>query len=238
MLLSSTSLNPIQNKILAALPHEEYERLLRNLEPVHLAQSKILSEAGDVIKHAYFLLNGVVSLLSTTEDGETIEAAMLGSEGMIGIPVILRGVVTPYRTITQIAANAMRIKADVLQNEFARSTYLQDLLLKYTHSLLAQVSQSATCNHFHKVEKRLCRWLLAMRDRVQADRFHLTQEFISDMLGAPRSSVTIAALKLQDAGIIQYRRGKITILNQRRLEAAACGCYRIVKKETGEIVAA
>lgn len=238
MLVSSASHNPLQNKILAALPHEEYEHLLRNLEVVHLRQSKVLNEAGDVVKYAYFLLNGVASLLSTTENGETIEAAMVGREGMVGVPVILRTGITPYRTILQIAADAMRIKAELLQDEFAGGAHLQDLLLRYTHSLLAQISQSATCNHFHKVEKRLCRWLLVMRDRVEANSFHLTQEFISDMLGAPRSSVTVAALALQDAGVIQYRRGRITILNQTRLESAACECYGVVKKGTGENIAA
>ncbi len=229
----STSRNPSKNRILAALPNEEYKRLLRDLEPAHLPQNKIISEAGDRIEQAYFLLNGVASLLSITEAGETIEAAMVGNEGMIGIPMILRGGVTPYRTILQLPADAMRIRAEALQNGFERGGVLRDLLLRYTYSLLTQISQSAICNHFHKVEERLSRWLLVMQDRIQADSFRLTQDFISDMLGASRSSVTVAALNLQNVGIIHYRRGKITILNRRALESSACECYRVVKREPG-----
>lgn len=230
---SSISHNPIQNRILAALHPEEYKRLLRYLEPVHLPQSKVLSEAGDIIEHAYFLLNGVASLLSITDGGETIEATMVGNEGMIGIPMILRGGITPYRTILHFSSDAVRIKADVLQNEFEHGGVLQDLLLRYTYSLLIQISQSAICNHFHKVEERLCRWLLVMQDRIQADSFRLTQEFISDMLGTSRSSVTAAAINLQDAGVIHYRRGKIRILNRGELETSSCECYRIVQGTLG-----
>jgi CRP-like cAMP-binding protein len=233
-----TSRNLSANKLLALLPREEYERLLPNLERVHLSRGKSLGEAGELVRHAYFLLNGVVSLLSMTENGETIEAAMVGNEGVVGIPVILRVDVCPYRTIALTPVNAMRISAGALKKELDRGEHLQDLLLRYMHSIFIQVSQSATCNHFHKIEKRLCRWLLAMRDRVKEDNFHLTQEFISDMLGAPRSSVTVAALKLQDAGIIRYQRGHVTILDERGLEAAACECYRTVKKETEEFLVA
>jgi CRP-like cAMP-binding protein len=227
---SSISRNPLRNRILSALSQEEYARLLRGLEPAHLPQSKVVSEAGDTVEHAYFLLNGVASLLSITEGGETIEAAMVGNEGLLGIPMILKGGITPYRTIMQLPADAVRVKADVLRNEFERGAGLRDLLFRYTCSLLTQVSQSAVCNHFHKVEERLCRWLLIMHDRIQADSLHLTQEVISDMLGASRSSVTVAALNLQDAGIIHYRRGKITILDRGRLGTSACECYRIMTR--------
>jgi CRP-like cAMP-binding protein len=170
--------------------------------------------------------------------GETLELAMLGNEGMVGVPVILRNSVSPYQIITQISADALRIKASALRKEFDQGCQLQDLLLRYTHSLFTQVCQSALCYRFHKIKDRLCRWLLIIRDRVHADNFQLTQEFISEMLAVPRSSLTVAALHLQDAGIIHYRRGKITILNHQKLEANSCGCYQIMKREIGAFLVA
>ncbi len=168
------------------------------------------------------------SLLAITESGATVEIAMVGNEGMLGLPVVLRSHTTPYRIMIQMPGDAMRIKAEAILAEFKRGGELQDLLLSYTQALITQISQSAVCNRFHTMEKRLCRWLLIAHDRVDGDTFHLTQEIISYMMGAPRTGVTMAAGTLQDAGLIRYKRGKITILDRTGLEESACECYRIV----------
>lgn len=229
---------PTDNRLLAALPRPDYERLMPYLERVHLPRGRVLFEAGDLIHHAHFPMNGVISLLGMTENGETVEVAMVGTEGMLGIPIVLRVGITLYRSMVHIPADALRIRSDVLQMEFNQNGKLQDLLLRFTHSLLAQVSQSAICNRFHTVDARLGRWLLVIDDRVRTGTFYLTQEFISHMLGTPRTVVTVAANKLQDAGFIHYRRGKITILDRQGLESAACECYRVVTNEISRFVAA
>jgi len=229
---------PPENRLLTALPRGEYERLVPHFERVYLPQGKVISEVGDHLRHAYFPFGGVISLLSMTENGETIEVAMVGNEGVVGVPIILRAGVTPYRTMVQIPGDAVRIRAEALARECGQGGRLQDLLLRYAHALLAHVSQSAVCGRFHTVEARLGRWLLVTRDRVNSDSFQYTQEFLSHMLGTPRTVVSIAACKLQDAGLIRYRRGRITILDRRALEAAACECYRAVLKEISQIIAA
>jgi CRP-like cAMP-binding protein len=226
------------NRLLAALPREEYARLAPHLELVRLTPGKILYNAGDLVRHAFFPKAGMICLLSTTESGRTIEVGMIGNEGTSGIAIILRGAVTPCRVMVQLAGNAVRVRADVLRAEFNRGGRFQDLLLRYTHTLLVQIAQSAACNSFHTVEERLCRWLLVSRDRVQADTIHLTQEFLSLMLGVPRTSVTMIAGSLQKQGLIKYSRGKISILDRRRLEAVSCECYRVVRTEIGTFLAA
>ncbi|HZH29155.1 MAG TPA: Crp/Fnr family transcriptional regulator [Pyrinomonadaceae bacterium] len=218
---------PHENRILAALPHAEYERLSPHLERVHLPQGKVLCEAGDHVRRAYFVTKGMVSLISISEDGRGTEVGMVGNEGMMGLPIILRGGISPYRNMVQITGEALSIKAEMLMVEFNRNPRFQDLLLRYTHAVLIQVSQSAVCNRFHTVDARLSRWLLVTRDRIQSDSFKYTQELISYMLGTPRTVVTTAANKLQDAGFIRYRRGHITILNLRGLESSSCECYRV-----------
>lgn len=223
----------IQNRLLAALPRAEYEHLLSVLKPVHLVKGAILYEDGDAVPQAYFLMGGMASLLSTTEDGSTIEVAMVGNEGMIGIPVILGFNIAPYRVMVQIAGDALEIKTDLLNGEFNRGGNLHNLLLRYTHALLCQIAQSAVCNRFHTVEKRLCRWLLISHDRVHSNTFPFTQEFISHMLGIPRTHVTMTAASLQRKNLIRYKRGEVIIVNQQGLEAAACECYRVVKEKVG-----
>jgi CRP-like cAMP-binding protein len=239
--LMPTSVPPLlvtRNRLLAALPRQEYERLAPHLEPIHLPKGKTLAASGDTLRYAYFPTSGMVSLLSTTESGQSIEVAMVGDEGVIGVPIILRVGVMPYWSMVQISADAMRIRATALRNEFDRGEQLHDLLLRYTHALLTQISQSAVCNRFHSVEERFCRWLLISRDRAKSDTINLTQEFISQMLGTARTRVTMAALPLQDAGLIRYRRGKITILDRQGLESVACECYAIVSKEVSHVLAA
>jgi CRP-like cAMP-binding protein len=226
------------NRLLAALHREEYARLAPHLEAVRLTPGKILYHAGDAVGHAFFPRAGMICLLSTTVNGRTIEVGMIGNEGMSGISIILRSAVTPCRIMVQLAGDAFRLRGDVLRAEFNRGGRFQDLLLRYTHALLIQIAQSAACNGFHTVEERLCRWLLVSRDRVQTDTIHLTQEFLSLMLGVPRTSVTMIAVGLQKRGLIRYSRGRISILDRRRLEAASCECYRLVREEIGPFLAA
>jgi len=227
-----------ENRLLAALPADEYERLRPGLEPVHLPQGKTIYEAGDGMRHAYFLRGGTASMLSITEDGETIEVAMVGSEGVIGVPIILGVSVTPYRVVAQAPVAASRVAADVLRREFNRGGRLQELLLKYTHALITQISQSAVCNRFHTVEQRLSRWLLVASDRVRSDDFQLTQEFISHMLGVPRTTVTVIAGAFQKAGLIRHSRGRVQLLDRPGLEATACACYRVVRDQVSPFFAA
>jgi CRP-like cAMP-binding protein len=220
------------NQLLSSLPPHEYEALSAHLEHVPLPAGKILFHMGDPIRYAYFPGGGQVSLLSLTEDGMTVEVAMGGNEGLIGVPVILRMSTAPYTAMVQIAnGGAMRIPADILRREFDRGGKLQDLLLRYTHVLLTQVSQSAICNRFHSLEERLARWLLLANDIAKRDTFLLTQEFIAHMLGTPRTGVTMAAGALQKAGVIRYSRGKIHVLSRKGMERASCECYQIVRKE-------
>jgi CRP-like cAMP-binding protein len=222
---------PVLNRLLSSLPHAEYEHLLPKLEQVHMPKGKILYHAGDTVRHAYFIDSGMVSLLSTTAEGATVEVGMVGSEGAVGLPVILRTNKTPYQVMVQIAVgSAWRIKSDVLRDEFDRGGKLQDLLLRYTHVLLTQISQSAVCNRFHSSEERLGRWLLITNDLVKEDTFLLTHELIAHMLGTPRTGVTMAAGALQREGLIRYSRGKITILDRPALESAACECYQVIKE--------
>lgn len=220
-----------ENRILAALPRDEYDRILPHLDWVHLPQGKLIYDAGDTIRYAYFPLNGMISLLSITENGETLEVAMVSNEGVVGVSLALKASIAPYRIMVQITADAMRINAGALKAELVRSSKLEELMLRYAHSMLIHISQSAVCGRFHTVDKRLCRWLLIARDRVKSNDIQFTQEIISHMLGTPRTVVTTAAGNLQDAGLIRYRRGKITILNTQGLEDSACECYAVVKKE-------
>jgi CRP-like cAMP-binding protein len=222
------------NRLLAALPREEYARLSPHLELVRLTPGKILYNAGQVVRHAYFPKAGMACLLSTTESGRTIEVAMIGDEGMVGVPLILRSIAAPYQVMVQLAGHAMRVRGEVLREEFNRGGRLQDLLLRYTHTLLVQIAQSAACNAFHTVEERLCRWLLVSQDRVRAETVHLTQEFLSHMLGVPRTTVTMVARSIHMRGLIGYSRGKVTILDRVGLEAASCECYRLVHKGLAE----
>lgn len=217
------------NRLLDRLSPGDLERLLPHFEPVQLHRGEILYNSGDMMAYAYLPTCGMFSLLSTTQSGATVAIAMAGNEGMVGIPIILKVNRTPYQIVVQIRADALRIRADALQAEFNRCGQFQDLVLRYTHSLLFQASQSALCNRFHTVEQRLCRWLLVSQDRVKTSRLELTQETLSQMVGAPRTRVTMAAGVLQEAGLIDSRRGRIRILNRHEMEKACCECYRLVR---------
>jgi CRP-like cAMP-binding protein len=199
-----------------------------HLEAIALESAAVLYEPGEPLRHVYFPSNGLVSILAATIDGDSIEVGVVGFDGMVGIPVILGGT-SPYRALVQIPGLAFRMKASKLQDFFNRRNGLHGALLRYTHAFMTQITQSGVCNHFHTVDQRLCRWLLAAQDRSSSDTLLLTQELVSRMLGIRRASVTVAASTLQRAGLIRYSRGEITILNRRGLEAASCECYRLVR---------
>jgi CRP-like cAMP-binding protein len=236
MLGATQSYQRPRNAILAAIPKDEYDRLLSHLEVVQLARGSIVYNVGDTVRHAYFVRTGMLSLLSVTADGNTVEVAVVGNEGVAGVSTDFNASTSPHQVVVQSAGDAVRLRASHLREAFRRGGRFQELLLRYTHSLLAQVSQSAACNHFHNIEQRLCRQLLVSCDRVQSATFYMTQEFISQMLGAPRSGVTAAASALKGKGLISYSRGKITILDRRGLEAAACECYRMLADEVANLV--
>lgn len=223
---------PVANRLLAALPKAEYQRLLPELEHIPLVFGDILYESGDTIRHVYFPEDGIISLLSTVESQKVLEVGIVGKEGMAGLPVVLGVRVSLNRGLVQSGGTAMKMKATVLQREFKRDGALQKLLHRYLHSLLTQISQSAVCNRFHTVEARLARWLLMTHDRIESDEFRLTQEFLSHMLGVRREGVSKAAAAFQTQGFINYSRGYITILNRAGLERLACKCYRIIRDES------
>jgi len=233
-----TCQNSLANRLLAALPAEEYQRLLPHLEDVSLPRDQILYEEGEPIEYVYFPYHSIVSLVSTMEDGTTVEIGLVGNDGMVGIAVVLGGNSTTTRAIVQIPGKASRIKAKTLKTEFNQGGALQRSLLRYTQALLTHMAQGVACNRLHTIEERLARWLLTVQDRMQSNDLPLTQEFISQMLGTRRSSVTVAAGMLSKAGMIRYCRGKITILNRESLEATTCECYRVIQSEYERLLTA
>ncbi|MDY6936796.1 MAG: Crp/Fnr family transcriptional regulator [Cyanobacteriota bacterium] len=192
---------------------------------------QILYEPKEPIEYVYFPIRAMISLVSVLEDGKTTEIGLIGNEGMVGLPVILGGYSSANRAIVQVAAGAIRVKADIIKQEFLRGGKLQQLLLLYTQAQFTHTAQTAACNRQHTIEERLARWLLSVRDCTLSNELPLTQEFIATMLGTRRSGVSVAAGTLQKAGMIRYSRGKITILDRAGLEDTACECYRVVKNE-------
>jgi CRP-like cAMP-binding protein len=221
-----------QNRLLAALPAHEYERLRPHLERTSLGIKESLYEANQPISSVYFPCNVVISLLTVMEDGAAVEVGTIGNEGMVGLPIVLGTETFPGKAFCQIPGAAMRMEAQqAFREEIRRDGPLQDLVRRYTHTLFTQVAQSAACNRLHSIEERCARWLLMAHDRVGADEFALTQEFLSQMLGVRRPSVSIAAGMLQKAGFIRYRRGKIAVLDRPGLESASCECYQVIRQE-------
>jgi CRP-like cAMP-binding protein len=222
---------PVGNRLLAALPHQEYARLHPQLQQVSFALGEVVYEFGGHLDYVYFPTTSIVSLLYTMENGSSAEMGLTGNDGVVGIALFMGGGTMPNRAVVQSAGDAIRMKARLLQDEFARGGRFQHLLLRYTQALITQISQTAVCNRLHSVEQQLCRWLLLSHDRVKADELIMTQELIADMLGVRREGVTVAAGRLQDAGAISYVRGHIKILNRQVLEETVCECYRVVKNE-------
>ncbi|MBA2340560.1 MAG: Crp/Fnr family transcriptional regulator [Pyrinomonadaceae bacterium] len=230
-LLAALPKAAIQNRLLAALPKQEYKRLKVDFENVSLSLNQILYEPNKLISDVYFPNDCMISLISTSGEEAMIEIGVIGSEGMVGAAAFLGGMTTNNRAIVQIAGNATRMSAETLKEEFARGGALQSSLLRYTQALMTQISQTAVCNRIHSLEERLARWLLMTHDRAPSNEFPLTQEFVAYMLGARRPSVSDAASRFQNAGLISYVRGKVNILDRPGLESVACKCYGIVKEE-------
>jgi CRP-like cAMP-binding protein len=219
------------NRILARLPAKESKRLLPHLQFVSLRLKEVLYRPGEPTQYAYFPQNAVLSMIAPMDDGRNVEVTLVGQEGVLGVRAIL-GVETHwYDSIVQIPGGCLRIDAKVLQTEFRRGGVLQARLLHYVSYLLVQLSQTAACNRIHRLKQRLARWLLMSHDRVKQDEFPITHEFLSDMLGTPRSEVSIAAAALRKSGVIRYARGKMTIVDRQGLQSAARECYQILYNE-------
>lgn len=228
--------DPRLNHLLAALPADDYARLAPQLELIPLALGDVLYESGVPMHHVYFPTESIVSLLYVMEDGASAEIAMVGNEGVVGISLFMGGETTPSRAVVQCAGHAYRLTSQALKDEFdrvggRRSGALHNLLLRYTQALLTQMAQTAVCNRHHSLDQQLCRWLLLSLDRLSANELVMTQELIANMLGVRREGVTEAAGNLQRAGVIEYRRGHITVLDRPGLEARSCECYAVVKRE-------
>ena len=220
-----------QNWLLAALPDAEWARWVPHLEPVDMPLGKVLYESGNRLSHVYFPTTSIVSLLYVMEDGASAEIAVVGNEGIVGISLFMGGQSTPSRALVQSAGQGIRLKADLMLQEFNRGGAVLHLLLRYTQALITQMSQTAVCNRHHSLDQQLCRWLLLSLDRLQSEELAMTQELIANMLGVRREGVTEAAGHLQRAGLIRYQRGHITVLDRAKLEQRTCECYAVVKKE-------
>src|SRR5436309_6451263 len=223
--------NPYQNHLLNALPTSDYERLASHLGLIPMRLGDVLYEPGVRLRHVYFATTPIVSLLYVMENGASAEIAIVGNEGILGISLFMGGETTPSRAVVQSAGHAFRLKAQRLKDEFGRFGPMLQLLLRYTQALITQMSQTAVCNRHHSVDQQLCRWLLLSLDRLASNELAMTQELIANMLGVRREGVTEAAGKLQDANLIRYRRGKITVLDRPGVEARCCECYQVVKTE-------
>jgi CRP-like cAMP-binding protein len=217
------------NRLLAALPDMEYERLLVDLEPVSLSYGQVLYQPGEQIGHVYFPDICPVSLLTVVEGNRSLEVGLVGREGMVGSPLALGSETSPVRALVQGTGTALRMTSAQFINHYQRSPALQQAVLGFIEELMNQVSRNAACNHFHEIRQRLARWLLMMRERVPSRSFYLTHDYLADMLGTRRETVTQGAYALKCSNLIKYSRGNITILNQRGLEAAACSCYGRVR---------
>jgi len=222
---------PEQNQLLAALSASELKRLYPHLQLTPMPIGNVLYESGSQLEYVYFPTDCIVSLLYLMKDGASAEIAVVGNEGVVGISLFMGGETTPSRALVQSAGHAFRLNAAVMKEEFARGAMLQHLLLRYTQALITQMSQTAVCNRHHAVEQQLCRWLLLRLDRLPTSELITTQDLIATMLGVRREAVTEAAGKLQDAGLIRYARGHITVLDRPGLESKVCECYAVVKRE-------
>jgi CRP-like cAMP-binding protein len=219
---------PIVNQLLEALPRRVRDSILEQCEPVSLLFGTVMCERGRSFRHVYFPLGGVVSLVATVGDHPPFEIALIGNEGMLGATLVLGVNSARLQGIVQGAGTAWRMPVSRFRRALRERPALRDIVGRYLHVVLAQLSRSTACTRFHEVEARLARWLLMTHDRSHADRFHLTHQYLADMLGVRRSAVTIAAGALQRRKIIRYARGNIEVVDRRELEAAACECYRTV----------
>ena len=232
----SSAHSPSQNKLLAALPTADFEPLAQHLELVPMALGAMVYEPDQQLQHAYFPTTAIVSLHYVTASGASAEAASVGQDGVVGISLFMGGETTASSALVQTAGHAYRLERRWLMQEFIRAGLLQRLLLRYTQGLITQTSQTAVCNRLHTVEQQLSRWLLSTLDRIPASELVMTQELVASLLGVRRESIGLAAGKLQDDGYIRYRRGHIAVLDRIGLEACACECYAVVKKELSRLL--
>jgi CRP-like cAMP-binding protein len=218
----------MENKLLAKIPSKELERLLPHLHEVELPYMKVLSEINEKIDDAYFVTDGVVSMVNEPDNGEIVEFATVGNEGMAGFPILMGTPSMPSRVLVQVAGSGLHIRASDLLECLGDMPVLSRLLMRYVMAVLNQIAQSTSCNRLHQVQERCARWLLHTHDRVHGNSFTLTHEFLSQMLGVHRPTVTIAARMLQQAGLIRYTRGKVEVIDRSGLEQASCNCYRLI----------
>lgn len=231
MSVSSPPQIRLENRLLAAIPREEYDRLLPLMEAVSLDLKQILYQPNERIEYVYFPINGAVSLVTIMKNGIGAEVGLVGNEGMVGLAVFLKADRTVGQAITQIPGHGLKMKAEVFKREVTSSSPLYNRLQRYTQALFDQIAQTSGCNRMHSIEQRFCRWMLMCQDRMGSDQFPLTQEFLAQMLSVRRAGVSEIASVMQKAGLIQYNRGKMTILNRKRLETSSCECYAIIKQQ-------
>src|SRR4030095_13659882 len=222
---------PVENRLLAALPPDQYERLRPRLQPVEFTLGEVVYEFAGQWDYVFFPTTSIISLLYTMENGTSAEMGLTGNDGVVGIVLFMGGGTMPDRAVAHSVVGPLRRTAKVRQDEFAIGGKFQQFLLRYTQALITQISQTAVCNRLHSVDQQLCRWLLLSHDRVKADELIMTQELIADMLGVRREGVPVAAGRLQDVGAISYARGHIQILDRQKLEDTVCECYQVVKDE-------
>ena len=220
-----------KNHLLAVMPRDVLDRWLPHFEWVDMPMGMVLYESSAALSHVYFPTDAIVAIMCATESGASAEIAVVGNEGMVGISLFMGGGTTPSRGVVQSAGHGVRLKSTLMKDEFDRGGAAMHLMLRYTQALITQMAQTAVCNRHHKLDQQLCRWLLLSLDRVTGSELVMTQELIARMLGVRREGVTEAALSLQNAGLISYRRGRITVLNRAGLEARSCECYKVVKTE-------
>jgi len=230
-LVNTPTPHPNANHLLAALTNSVSTRWLAHLEDVELSLGQVLYESGGTLSHVYFPTTAIVSLLYVMENGASAEIAVVGNEGIVGISLFMGGESTPSRAVVQSAGRGLRLKAQIMKDEFNQAGAVLHLLLRYTQALITQMAQTAVCNRHHSLDQQLCRWLLLSLDRLQGDELVMTQELIANMLGVRREGVTEGALKLQQAGLIRYARGRITVLDRDGLKKRTCECYAVVKAE-------
>ncbi len=233
-----TSESPADNHLLAALPPDDYGRIKPHLESVSLTLGEVLYESGDRMTHVFFPTTAIISLLYIMENGNTAEIGIAGNNGLIGVALFMGGNTTSNRAVVQSAGRAFRMKPEALREEFKRGGVFQDILLRYTQSLMTQISQTAVCNRLHTVEQQLCRWLLINHDQLPADTLVMTHDLVANMLGVRREGVTLAAGHLQDLGYIKYSRGTVNILDRAGLDAVCCECYQVVADEYDRLLGA
>ena len=223
--------DPIENRLLAALPETEWLSWRSQMERVEMPLGQVIYESGSTLSHVYFPTTAIVSLLYVMQNGASAEIAVVGNEGIVGISLFMGGDSTPSRAVVQSAGRGLRLKAEIMKDSFNGSGPVLHLLLRYTQALITQMAQTAVCNRHHSLDQQLCRWLLLSLDRLRSNELVMTQELIANMLGVRREGVTEGALKLQQLGLIRYVRGHITVLDRAGLETRSCECYSVVKKE-------